>query len=428
MEGESFPLLELPEELVLEVVKQMDKCSLSRVDCTCEKLHGLCHPELLRIAKDIGRPEQSFYDRLDIKVWPDNDVRSGMTPQEQKLVLADPNFTPPREYLSNAVENGAYDSVKFFLKAGLSVDTFNLEGCPILHLSIRSGHIDITKMLLEKGADVSLTMNEGYTPLDSLCHAPAETRGELARVLLETDSKVRWMELLLYTVLGTECPADLLERMLERGMLDLHTWRNQHCGETVLHIAASTGGDCKPVGTIEDYYEVGGNTEAVVYILRHAPELLNDFGSSGQRAHQRTALGSTININPISATYLIQRGITLARRKDAETSRDDVIHLLNKAVFHRYTDVVQALLARPELDGYGSEDWNLDGGLEPLTSLFRQTSCGRDVEIMEVLTQGRRFHYDPVFINKCKDLISKKKEEERKEFEAILELLEKAMS
>ncbi|OOF97510.1 hypothetical protein ASPCADRAFT_4121 [Aspergillus carbonarius ITEM 5010] len=414
MGNRGFPLLILPEELILDIVRKLDKRSLSRLERTCRRLHRICRPELLKIAKEIGRPEQSLYDRFDVKIREGNDVRSGLTQSQQQMAVT----KLPRQYLSRAVEVGAYQSVAFFLEAGLSANTFDLESYPMLHLAIATGHVDITKLLLEKGADVTLTRKAGQTPLDMVYYAPLEAQGELARLLLEAGSKVNNMPCFLKTILGTECPADLLGRVLKMG-LNIHTWRDGDHGYTALHIAAQVGNSCKL-----------GGTEAVACVLHHAPELLNKFSFDDPPHQEKTALRVALDKwNHTKAVYLIQRGSTLARGRYTNPCRKAAFQLLTQAACQRSADVVRALLARPELDGFDFKDWTLNGGREPFRVLFQEPFLGNEVDIMKLLIGGRRFPYDPSFINACRDMIIKKAwtMTVRKDGKELLRLLEEAM-
>ena len=65
-----------------------------------------------------------------------------------------------------AVSNNDVNGVKFFSKAGRAlVNQKNFGGATALHLSCREKNFEITKILIESGADVNVIDNEGWTPL-----------------------------------------------------------------------------------------------------------------------------------------------------------------------------------------------------------------------------------------------------------------------
>ncbi|RAL00858.1 ankyrin repeat domain-containing protein [Aspergillus ibericus CBS 121593] len=424
MNNQIFPLSALPEELVLYIIKELDNQSLSLLGLTCKWLYRICRVELLHIAKRIGRPEQRFFDKLDVRIMEDHDVRSGMTEEDYADELWNPeNFA--EEPFSGAVERGAYDSVKFFLEAGLSANTFNLHRITMLHAAVGAGHVDIVRLLLENGADVTLTIRGGLTPLDKVCDAPASTQRELARLLLEAGSKVKFMESLLLAIFRTEGHALLLQMLIEKNDLNLHTWRNRDSGFTALHLAAE----------IDGANEAGDKASAVKCVLHHAPELLNEFGSQYPWDEPQTALiGAIRSGSQANGVCLIERGITLAVNHDRNTPRYDALEQLNQAAFRRKPDVIRALLARPEMTAYGSLDWNPEIESEIIASMLGQLFKGdgtlirQSVEVMKLLVEGRHFPHDARLINSCGSITKdKRRKTDRENCEVMLELLEKAM-
>ena len=66
-----------------------------------------------------------------------------------------------QEGLWRAADNGNLEDVRFFLNSGAII---NSEGQTALFLAAANGHTDVTKLLLERGADPNLR-SRGYLPL-----------------------------------------------------------------------------------------------------------------------------------------------------------------------------------------------------------------------------------------------------------------------
>jgi ankyrin repeat protein len=66
-----------------------------------------------------------------------------------------------QEGLWRAADNGNLEDVRFFLNSGAIINT---EGQTALFLAAANGHTDVTKLLLERGADPNLR-SRGYLPL-----------------------------------------------------------------------------------------------------------------------------------------------------------------------------------------------------------------------------------------------------------------------
>jgi hypothetical protein len=89
--------------------------------------------------------------------------------------------------LMSAVASNDVDGVKFFSKAGMAlVNQKNLGGATVLHIASREKNLQIATILIESGADVNATDNEGWTPL-----MRASLSGDVAIVnlLLSKDAK-----------------------------------------------------------------------------------------------------------------------------------------------------------------------------------------------------------------------------------------------
>ncbi len=68
--------------------------------------------------------------------------------------------------LMSAVISGDIDGVKFFAKSGAElVNQKNIGGATPLLLACREGNLEIAKILIDNGANINATDNEGWTPL-----------------------------------------------------------------------------------------------------------------------------------------------------------------------------------------------------------------------------------------------------------------------
>ena len=68
--------------------------------------------------------------------------------------------------LMSAVTSGDVSGVKFFVKSGADVvNQKNIGGATPLLLACREGNLEIAKILIDNGANINATDNEGWTPL-----------------------------------------------------------------------------------------------------------------------------------------------------------------------------------------------------------------------------------------------------------------------
>lgn len=89
--------------------------------------------------------------------------------------------------LMSAVASNDVDGVKFFSKAGRAlVNQKNLGGATVLHIASREKNLQIATILIENGADVNATDNEGWTPL---MRASLSGDVSIVNLLLSKDAK-----------------------------------------------------------------------------------------------------------------------------------------------------------------------------------------------------------------------------------------------
>jgi hypothetical protein len=67
---------------------------------------------------------------------------------------------------AHVISDGDRELVELFLQLGMSVDTVNSSGVPVLNLAVRGGHVPVVEILLSKNADVNAISNDrGNTAL-----------------------------------------------------------------------------------------------------------------------------------------------------------------------------------------------------------------------------------------------------------------------
>lgn len=183
-----FPLLHLPNELVLVISYNLntnDLSSLTKVNRRLSSLleHRLCslQDQLLQIiAKEDGKTG------LCCAVERNNEALVRLV--LDRLVGVDVNETIDirgRVTLHWAAENGHVKLVKLLLQKGANFTAQTISGSTPLHKAV--AHEAIVRMLLEKGADITARSAEGLTPLNAAVCVGNE---QVVRLLLEKGSDV----------------------------------------------------------------------------------------------------------------------------------------------------------------------------------------------------------------------------------------------
>jgi hypothetical protein len=93
-----------------------------------------------------------------------------------------------RTALHDASVNDHLQVVKLLLQRGADVRVMNQFGDTSLHEAGRWGHLEVVRLLLDNQADMSMTNQHGWTPLH---FAAAYSQLEVARVLLEAGADVK---------------------------------------------------------------------------------------------------------------------------------------------------------------------------------------------------------------------------------------------
>ncbi|KDO22630.1 TKL protein kinase [Saprolegnia parasitica CBS 223.65] len=89
--------------------------------------------------------------------------------------------------LHYAASKGHVDVVRLLLDKGAKFDACTTDGSTLLHCAASNGHVDVVRLLLDKGADVDASNANGSTPLH---HAAQANKPEMVQLLLEKGAKV----------------------------------------------------------------------------------------------------------------------------------------------------------------------------------------------------------------------------------------------
>lgn len=102
--------------------------------------------------------------------------------------LFDRGFPFNANMLAAHVAKGNIDVCKKYFDAGMSVDSENSEGTPLLNIAVRSEQIQLVKCLLDNGADVgAVSRDRGYTALMDAVWIGSEP---LVKLLIERGSSM----------------------------------------------------------------------------------------------------------------------------------------------------------------------------------------------------------------------------------------------
>ncbi|MGI4788590.1 MAG: ankyrin repeat domain-containing protein [Janthinobacterium lividum] len=81
----------------------------------------------------------------------------------EDISLWDDN-TPEMQFY-RAVTEGDFEQVKAFLDQGGSADTLSYDGSSILRRAAQLGHIQVARLLIDRGANINFRDGEGYSAL-----------------------------------------------------------------------------------------------------------------------------------------------------------------------------------------------------------------------------------------------------------------------
>ncbi|KAF4537795.1 Ankyrin repeat protein [Lasiodiplodia theobromae] len=186
-------------------------------------------------------------------------VSAGSTTAVEELLKFGPNLaclhtSVKQPILATAIRNPQI--LEILLRTGVDLDLADADGCTAINEASTQGVTDAVKLLIEKGADINHTDNQGWSPIcDAVgyVHNPAMVRlladhGAKLDVTMEDKS-------LLHLALGG--PPDILKTLLEfRKALDINAKDKKKC--TALHVAA----DCSYTEHLKILLRAGADVNA----------------------------------------------------------------------------------------------------------------------------------------------------------------------
>ena len=110
-----------------------------------------------------------------------------------KAALAAAGLFYHPEDLARMAADGEQEYVELFLRSGMSVDTRNRSGVPLLSLAVRGGHLHLAEYLLARGCDINAVSGDrGNT---ALMDAAAEGEADIAQLLIRSKADLDGMSL-----------------------------------------------------------------------------------------------------------------------------------------------------------------------------------------------------------------------------------------
>jgi uncharacterized protein len=175
--------------------------------------------------------------------------------------------------LMNATISGDSDAVKFFAKSGaVVVNQRNIGGASALHIAARMGNVEISTILIENGANVNITDNEGWTPL---MRAVIAKNVELVKLLMKHGADPRQMNSVGETAIinsasagCSECLEQLLSNYNFIDNLNIDILRKQLKDAIVI---ANNKNDLETQSIIKEYSNSELNKSPIYSLSKSSP-------------------------------------------------------------------------------------------------------------------------------------------------------------
>ncbi|KAL4818118.1 hypothetical protein BDW67DRAFT_174417 [Aspergillus spinulosporus] len=150
-------------------------------------------------------------------------------------VCAEHSMVPP---LSFAAEQGNEEMTRLLLDNGAELEIRDLGGFTPLHIACQRNRLGTCTLLLDRGANIEAKANDGHTPLN---YATANCYSRMVQLLLERGADVDATDLDGDTILMLavcSCPEDILHMLIQH-KADLQ--KQNRYGKTALDIAKELG-------------------------------------------------------------------------------------------------------------------------------------------------------------------------------------------
>ncbi|EPS34411.1 hypothetical protein PDE_09375 [Penicillium oxalicum 114-2] len=241
-------LANLPAELLLEIGQHLDVPSLSRLSRSSRKFYHQLDSEVTKRASDHALAPRVMYETnfnfsesqqhgVDI---PTLRPRWSLGSLEERFGhrrrTSAPDYCPwVLERFGRVVHQGKRDAVQNLLDRGLSPDAYLVCGARMLSIAVEQGHMEVAKLLLERGARACLPDPGRYTsPLD---RAAQKGDIEMVQLLISADPAVNSCICLHRVIFYRRDVAEVLTPLIDPATFN-HV---EGVGRTALHQAMLDG-------------------------------------------------------------------------------------------------------------------------------------------------------------------------------------------
>ena len=166
--GTSLNLESIPDEVWMAILEFLDLSDLGRLAQVSQFFHRLIQDEAVLGPREVW----SHYEGLSRFPGDDQSALNG------KLV----NFLRDWEAMPSLLEEHFFYLLQRFVEWGAALDAGDYYGYSPLHWAVRSGHVDVVRLLLDRGAALDVRDLEGRTPLD---RAAMNGHVDVVRLLLD---------------------------------------------------------------------------------------------------------------------------------------------------------------------------------------------------------------------------------------------------
>jgi len=174
------------------------------------------------LASENGQAEVAkFISEYKANANTRNKIRS-MTLKTVEFGAVDDSKNEAKDSLHAAVEEGNIDAIKSLLERGMDINARNASNKTPLDRAATKGNVDVVRFLIERGAEVDSRDNWEGTPLHSACSSLSGH--DVSRILLDHGANVNAMTQDYWTPAHFSVAYGYLEitkLLLERGA-DLH--------------------------------------------------------------------------------------------------------------------------------------------------------------------------------------------------------------